>query len=699
MTFLNPAILFGLLAASIPILIHLLNLRKLKKIEFSTLQFLKELQKNKIRKIKLKQWLLLALRVLIILLIVTAFARPTLEGVSVGGTTSAAKTTAVFILDDTFSMSVIDQQGSYFNNAKQTIKEILNQMQEGDEAGLILVSHQPEEINHTTNLERFKSELDDIQISFISNELNSAIVKAAKLIGTSRNFNKEIYLLTDFQKRRLTTQENVTNLNELLNEQVRFYAFDFSGREILNVGISDLKLNTQIFEKNKPVKFEAEVTNYSSTSINNLVVSLFIEDERSAQQSLNLNPGETKTANLEAPTKSSGLIEAFVEIEEDDILKDNKRYTSIYIPEKIDVLVLNDAIENGRFINLAIRSASVDGFFNVTNRNVNQAGAIQLQNYDAVIINSSSLKNISKKIQEFLSQGKGIVIFPSSNGTVEILNSSLAELNIPASNGIVKIEGRNTMEFDEIDFHHPLFENIFLEKEKKQVESPKINSYHKINVTENGKSIIKLIDGSSFLSEYSTNGGKIFLFNSSADLAWNDFPLKSIFAPLLNKIVLYISSNKSVNEEQFAGEKINVNVSNRTLPQIKILRPDSKEDLVNMNEIISSNFLTYNSTELVGNYKFFSGEKLLNSVCVNTDPLESVVEYLSENDFVNYLKGIKFKGTFLMIDNDENPVQQILQARFGSELWRYFLIAAIFIALIEMAIARNAKKEIAELKG
>ncbi|MBT8379506.1 MAG: BatA domain-containing protein [Ignavibacteria bacterium] len=699
MTFLNPAILFGLLAASIPILIHLLNLRKLKKIEFSTLQFLKELQKNKIRKIKLKQWLLLALRVLIILLIVTAFARPTLEGVSVGGTTSAAKTTAVFILDDTFSMSVIDQQGSYFNNAKQTIKEILNQMQEGDEAGLILVSHQPEEINHTTNLERFKSELDDIQISFISNELNSAIVKAAKLIGTSRNFNKEIYLLTDFQKGRLTTQENVTNLNELLNEQVRFYAFDFSGREILNVGISDLKLNTQIFEKNKPVKFEAEVTNYSSTSINNLVVSLFIEDERSAQQSLNLNPGETKTANLEAPTKSSGLIEAFVEIEEDDILKDNKRYTSIYIPEKIDVLVLNDAIENGRFINLAIRSASVDGFFNVTNRNVNQAGAIQLQNYDAVIINSSSLKNISKKIQEFLSQGKGIVIFPSSNGTVEILNSSLAELNIPASNGIVKIEGRNTMEFDEIDFHHPLFENIFLEKEKKQVESPKINSYHKINVTENGKSIIKLIDGSSFLSEYSTNGGKIFLFNSSADLAWNDFPLKSIFAPLLNKIVLYISSNKSVNEEQFAGEKINVNVSNRTLPQIKILRPDSKEDLVNMNEIISSNFLTYNSTELVGNYKFFSGEKLLNSVCVNTDPLESVVEYLSENDFVNYLKGIKFKGTFLMIDNDENPVQQILQARFGSELWRYFLIAAIFIALIEMAIARNAKKEIAELKG
>ena len=140
MTFLNPAILFGLVAASIPVIIHFLNLKKLKKIEFSTLNFLKELQKNKIRKIKFKQWLLLALRVMIIIFIVAAFARPTLEGVSIGGTTSAAKTTAVFILDDTFSMSVVDQDGSYFNQAKQTIKNLLSNFEEGDECGLILIS-------------------------------------------------------------------------------------------------------------------------------------------------------------------------------------------------------------------------------------------------------------------------------------------------------------------------------------------------------------------------------------------------------------------------------------------------------------------------------------------------------------------------------------------------------------------------------
>ena len=73
------------------------------------------------------------LRVLIILCIVTGIARPTIVGVSIGGATSAAKTTAVFILDDTFSMSVVDQNGSYFNQTKETLKDLLKQFEEGDE--------------------------------------------------------------------------------------------------------------------------------------------------------------------------------------------------------------------------------------------------------------------------------------------------------------------------------------------------------------------------------------------------------------------------------------------------------------------------------------------------------------------------------------------------------------------------------------
>ena len=233
MVFLNPAVLFGLLAASIPILIHLFNLRKLKKIEFSTLTFLKELQKNKIRKVKLKQWLLLLLRVLIILFLVIAFARPTIEGVSIGGTTSAAKTTAVFILDDTFSMSVVDQNGSYFNQAKQTIKKLLKNFQEGDEVGLILLSDNSiERINLTSNFSEFERLLEISKISFASGMINNSFVKAAEIISNSKNFNKEIYLLSDFQAGRLADDKLISDFNQLLDNNARIYAINYSGKDV-----------------------------------------------------------------------------------------------------------------------------------------------------------------------------------------------------------------------------------------------------------------------------------------------------------------------------------------------------------------------------------------------------------------------------------------------------------------------------------
>jgi hypothetical protein len=117
MTFLNPVVLLGLAAAAIPLILHLLNLRKLRTIEFSSLRFLKELQQTKIRRLKLRQIILLIIRTLIIVFIVLTFARPTLHG-TFFGSGSQAHSTMVIILDNTFSMSAADNHGERFKQAK-----------------------------------------------------------------------------------------------------------------------------------------------------------------------------------------------------------------------------------------------------------------------------------------------------------------------------------------------------------------------------------------------------------------------------------------------------------------------------------------------------------------------------------------------------------------------------------------------------
>jgi len=693
MIFLNPAILFGLLAASIPVIIHLFNLRKLKKIEFSTLAFLKELQKNKIRKIKLKQWILLALRVLIILFVVMAFARPALQSIQIGGTTSAAKTTAIFILDDTFSMSVVDQKGSYLNQAKEIIRQVLSQMQEGDEVGLILVSNNTNENKLTSNLSEFTKNVDQLDLSYSSGDLNTSITKAAQLISESKNFNKEIYVLSDFQKNKITKENLSNDLSELLNESIRIYSFDLSDKDVFNLSVDELKINNQIFEKDKPVSFSVTITNNSKQDVNSAVVSLFLNDERSAQKSFDVTAGQSIIVEIEATPKTIGFIDVTAEIETDEIEQDNKRYASMFIPEKILAGLFSENPNDLTFVDLALQTAG-EGKYDIERKNINQLTSQQLNKYQTIIISSNTITSGFEQLKNFMHNGGGLILFPSSNQNAIGLNQFFSQLGLGINSSFVgKLNSSELkIKFDKTDFNHPVFQNIFQNDDKKKYESPELNAYYK--VSSSGNQIITLVDGSSFLSEHKVGKGKVFVFNSAPVLSWSDFPIKSIFAPLINKSVAYLSSKERDENVFLAGEEVNINLKNTNASQIKILKPDKTEEFINLNDNLGKDYLAYSNTNISGNYKFYSSENQFEDISINTDPTESKTEYASESEFENYLEQIKFAGKHVSIDKESNITEKILQARFGSELWRYFLLVALILALIEMTIARNAKKDL-----
>lgn len=696
MIFLNPAVLFGLLAASIPVIIHLFNLRKLKKIEFSTLTFLKELQKNKIRKIKLKQWILLALRVLIILFIVMAFARPALQSIQIGGTTSAAKTTAVFILDDTFSMSVVDQKGSYFNQAKEIIKRIISQLQEGDEVNLILVSNPKLEINPTSNLSEFVKKLEGLDLSYSSGDLNSAIIKAAQIISESKNFNKEIYVLSDFQKNKIKEEKPSSDLSELLNKNVRLYSFNLADKDVFNLSIDELKINNQIFEKDKPVSFSISISNHSKQDVNNAVVSLFLNDERSAQKSFDINSGQSKIVEIEATPKTNGFVDVVAEIETDEIEQDNKRFSSLFIPEKISVGLFSENQNDLTFVNLALQTAG-EGKYELERKNVNQLTSQQLNKYQVIIISANSIASGTEQLKNFVQNGGGLILFPSSTPDAVKFNQLYTQLGFEISSSFAGKAGNNDLKikFDKTDFNHPVFQNIFQNDDKKKYESPELNAYYKMSSS--GNQIISLVDGSSFLTEFKIGKGKVFAFSAAPVLSWSDFPIKNIFAPLINKSVAYLAAKEREQNNFLAGEEVNINLKNKNVSQIKIIKPDKSEEFINLSENQGRDYLTYSNTNVAGLYKFYSGGNLIEDISINTDPTESRIDYATESEFKDYLKEIKFKGDFVSIDKESNITEKILQARFGSELWRYFVLVAILLALIEMTIARNAKKDLIEL--
>jgi hypothetical protein len=697
MIFLNPAVLFGLLAASIPIVIHLLNRRKLKKVEFSTLAFLKEIQKNKIRKVKIKQFLLLALRVLIIVFIVGAFARPTLKSVSLGGVASAAKTSAVFILDNTYSMSVVNNNGSYFNQAKGILNTLVDQLQEGDDASIILVSDFSKNAQDlSSNLNNLKSEVSKGQIGYYSGTINEAMVKAAKLLEKSKNFNKEIYIISDLQKDRLFDNGSLSDLGEDLNKNVRIYYVNFPQSKSYNIGIQKISLNTQIFEESKPVSFNVTVKNYSDKTANNVVISLFINNKRSAQQSVNLQPGESQMITMESIVKAYGFINVSAELEDDDILQDNKRFINLYIPEEIPIAIFSDNPDDSRFIQLAL-GANPDSSLYIVNKNINRLSSANLSQYSLVILVGASNSIPVDNLKSYLRQGKGLFIIPGSNTALNDFQSLCKSLSLPEPSAKINSSNneQNYYTFDKVDLNHPIFQDLFL-KDKNKIESPNIYQYFKIDTKGEGRNIISLTDGSAFLSEYDINKGKIFLLASAPVLNWSNFPVKSIFVPLINKSAAYLSSKDISNDQYLTGSSININISNVSVPQIKITKPDRSEEYFNIENNNGYQFFNYENTNQVGNYLVYSGKNLINDFSVNFDPRESNVEKASGQDLKNYFDKINYKENLIKIDYDSNIKNVVLQSRFGSELWKIFIVIALILALIEMAVARSSKKDIIE---
>ena len=692
MTFLNPAVLFGLLAASIPVLIHLFNLRKLKKVEFSTLIFLKELQKNKIRKVKLKQWLLLLLRTLIILFLVFGFARPTLKSMFIGSS-STAKTTAVFILDDTFSMSVVDAKGSYLNQEKEIALRLLSQLQDGDEVALILVSDINKPSVVTTDFSQFKKSIESLSISNISGSVQTALIKAAKLFDESSNYNKELYLLSDFQKSRIADGNQFPNLSEALKEGIRVYAFSLGDKEVFNVGVDKISVNSQIFEKDKSVQVSAFISNYAKRNVENSVVSLFINGERTSQKSFSLKANETKEIVLEGIIKKSGYQEISAAIEDDEILQDNKRFVQIYVPEKIPVLLLAKELSDATFVQYGLQAANTNQQLQVYVKQLKQLPSIDLQKYSSVILVGISGENISSIVQ-FVKNGNGLFFFPGSTTSLQNYQRFCETFQIPKP--ISLSAGGTPFRFVTVDYEHPLFSRLFEEKKKKSIESPEIYSAFFQRTEGKGKSLITLVNNISFLSEFTIDKGKIFVTSTAPVLIQTNFPLKGIFAPLLYESILYLSSIQKDKVENLAGDKLTVNLSGNVSGQIAVVKPGNEKEFFSVDD--RTNEFQYVNTVQSGVYYFSSLDKIIQSVSVNANPLESKTDYASQAEITEYFTKIKSAAKLIFVNKDESPENIIKQARFGTELWKYFLIFALLLALIEMMISKSSKKDLISLK-
>ncbi|MBI3112130.1 MAG: BatA domain-containing protein [Ignavibacteriales bacterium] len=722
MTFLNPALLLGLIAAAIPILLHLLNLRRLRTIEFSTLTFLKELQRTRIRRLKIRQLLLMVLRTLLVMLLVLAFARPTLKGSIMGSIGSHGKTTIVLLIDDSFSMTVSDQQGELLKQAKQTALAIIGLLKEGDEVSLVKfsdVKRPSMERQHAPSRDPqlVSRTIEELKPSPIHTKLIDALRYSAKVIAGSANFNREIYLVSDFQRGLLERSVTSTpDAESLFPTEVRFFLMPLGKRPVQNFGVEAITIPGAIFERGKPFTVKAQIGNYSGEKAQNHLVGLFLNGTRVAQRGVDLLPGTSSEVEFSVTSGETGFVEGFLELEDDDAQYDNRRSFTVYLPERINVLLAGTEAET-RYVRLALAAReSHDGSaFDLQEVSVEGLGSTHLRDAHVLVLVAPEILSSAQanQIGTFVANGGGLIVFPGTGGRTEQFNTSFAsQLKLPS---VIGVDGappqtpngnaESFVEFDRIELRHPLFQGMFDAPEptgaaqdrgrQRTVESPRILRSIRYALSAQSNQIITLTNGSAFLLEHQKESGRILMFAVAPDLPWSDFPLKGLFVPLLHRSVSYLAGEQHQSMDYLAGDAITIRSVLRTSGPWTIRNPSMIEVVATPRSRGAQQSVRFGETEAVGLYTVSAGTGVIRKFAVNLHRDESNTMPSEPSDVKVLLEHMGVEPSAIsLIDHPQEAQRLVLESRFGVELWKHLLIAALLVAMAEMIVARISKQEL-----
>lgn len=684
MQFLNPFVLFGLIASSIPIIIHLINLRKQKKVEFSSLKFLKELQNTKIRNIKLRQILLLILRTLLITFIVFAFARPTIQN-AIPGFVSYANNNSGVIIDNSYSMDLSDLTGNRFRQTRNVFTNILNNMESGDK---LFVSGSNYVLSKNLELSSNKNEIDkifkSIKIESGKSKFNDLIAKSNILFEENKELNSDLIIINDFQKNFIDQID--TNSNSTIS-QLSFVKIgkDFKTK---NISIDSVKIISSIFQENRAVEIDVYISNNSESLSSNNLLSLKFNKNRVAQKSFNIEGKKSLVLPISGMVSTNGAVEAVVEIENDDILQDNKFYFGFIIPSKPKVLLVSEV--NRSFAEIALKTRNLEE--NIKTISAKEFATINLSEYNVILNSSDELSaNDLSRLEKYISQGGTSILLAADSSKFSTFKPFYTTLGF---NNIQANSYSNKVKFDRVEKLHPIFSGLFQGNSdpKSIVESPEISK----SVTLSGGFSMISANGKSFMNEIEYGNGKVIYFAVSQDLRWSNFALTGLFPAILNRSVIYLSGGKGNFYQSDNNDKVVLNIpKNLALDNNFVLvSPSGIESTLKASDLPSGSVLIIEELAEEGTYFVKNSNNNYVAVfAINHDPKESVLEYYSSNELEEILKA-KFPNSKINIIEDYNEFNlKELRANLGTELWQLFLILALLCGIAELFVQKAYKTE------
>jgi hypothetical protein len=692
-SFLYPTLLWALLAVAIPILIHLFSRQRVKKIDFSSLIFLKSLEKTRLRAIKIKSLILLLIRSLIIFFVVLAFARPSARTGLASKLGAKAKSSILFLIDNSYRMGYETKKGSLLSLALKKGEELLKTYKEGDELYLVTYNSIPREfLSYSTfDSSLISRALRETEFTFEPADLDQGLKAGFDLLAQSKNENKEIYLFTELKDRELPLLQR---RNKFFKDKgIKLFIVRLSDEQKENWGIKKVEVEGAL-EKETPFVIKGIVANYSQKPAQNLLLSLYLDGKRVSQTSLDLKGGEEKKFDFTQQAIETGLHSGYVEISDDNLLADNKRFFAFNLPEKIGVLLVGDKGGKEDYLRLALNpKGQGKNQIELTQIDSKSFSRAELSNYQVIVF--SSLSGIGsedlKRLDKFLNSGGGVLFF-FGKGEEDVyaevcrkyLNSTLKGKSDFSG------KGQGFLTLEKIDLFHPVFQP-YKELDKTKFPQLKFFSIYEVTPGKKSKVLANFSSGAPASLESSSGSGKVLAFFSSYEPEFSDLGEHTIFVPFMRRSVEYLCSSLFPSEEFLVGEKIRKEFESPKIEKVELVDPDNFKVTLIPEPFKDKLVLKLDEVKKPGIYKLQSGDEVIDQLSVNLDVRDSDFDPFTDSELKNDLKD---SPNLLVIRQDQDLEKEVLKTRYGKELSKNFLWLALIFLILEMYLSKSRKKDL-----
>ena len=644
-------------AAALPLLIHLWTRRQFRETRWAAMKFLLAAMQKHSRRIKFEQWLLLALRVAIPIVLALALSNPQQIGSALWrgliGQGLNDRGHCLLVIDGSFSMDYRHAGISRFDEARRLASEVIDGNPQGTGYSLLLMAQPTQTIIGDPAFEAndVKQELAALQLTHGVANLTSALQTVEQTLAEAEKKHgvlpqRRIIFFTDLGKNTWTdvsTAESLQRLAEWEKKGIAVSLVDVGQPDAPNQAITELVAESPWVTLRDATTFRVDLKSESSATSGNspqrMTVALFVDGQRVNEQRVDLpaNGRASVSFNQRIDTAVEHVVEAV--LLDDQLPVDNHRWRWVNVRRALSVLCIEGRHGEADHLMLALRPQQDQARIDVRRAAESELIEGDLQQYDLVALcNVGRLsQNEGLVLKQYVERGGNLLVLLGDQIQPASYNEALGGNKplLPAKIGDVK--RGNELRIDPLQYKHPLIA-AFRGHQRSGLLTTPVWTYQQLTPVKDASTAIALSTGDPALVEHEFGRGRCLLLALAASplsidrtvdppRPWSSLSTWPSFPPLMQETAAFISAN----DERDRTAEINQPVqgfigSVLPKPVVVLKKPDNSEDRLAVTDEQGQTHWSVPGQSRSGVYSIHStgtGEPKLATFVVNPDSRES----------------------------------------------------------------------------